>query len=65
MCYNIIMTVPRYPNNTEWQKIQGGEPLIVANEEATLFQIVHVYGEIEENTRKLQLKLDSPIIDRL
>lgn len=32
-----------YPTPEQWISIQGGEPLIIANEDATLFEIVHVY----------------------
>lgn len=37
--------VPVLPTPEQWKYIQGGEPQIIANEDATIFKVCHVYND--------------------
>jgi hypothetical protein len=37
-----------YPSPAEWRGIQSGEPILFANEEATIFHVAHLYPVASE-----------------
>jgi hypothetical protein len=44
------MAYDSLPTASQWRSIQGGEPVILGNEASTIFDVVHVYGNFDDDS---------------
>lgn len=43
------MRTVRTPNASEWEAIQGGQPIVLENPSSSIFEIIHAYEDSQES----------------